>query len=260
MAIKEKASGFFESAITWGGIGVILGAIGAAVSLKILFIIGAIPLACALIRADFFEGLDTWKKIVGDAVLCILLLGVLLVAWKITPKPKEPPTVDDIANAVKKKLDEKQNVQTGAPSAPIESKPTAQPKPATKPKAPLTAHKSATGNETPMHAHLSVSQSYKISTRPDAPVEAEVVVQTDTIFPSLKFVLQCDKPLIDAQPMIGGTATMAQMGVSRGIVQDHPNVVVYSYGSSTPPFGPANPLIIDVWSKGQVTCNQVATF
>jgi len=53
---------------------------------------------------------------------------------------------------------------------------------------------------------------------------------------------------------------MAQTMVSGGVLRDHPNVAAYSYGSSVPPFGPANPLVIDVWSKEPVTCNQAATF
>src|SRR5262249_2192984 len=112
----------------------------------------------------------------------------------------------------------------------------------------------------PTSAHLSLTQSQKISTRPDAAVETEVVIQTDVVFPTLKLVMQCDQPLVDAQPTIGGAGGMVQMAVSSGIVSDHPNVVVYSYGSSIPPFGPANPLVINVWSKQAVACNQVSTF
>jgi len=111
-----------------------------------------------------------------------------------------------------------------------------------------------------MLAHLSATQSEKISTRLDAPFETEVIIQTDKTFPALKLLMQCDKPLLDAHATISQTSGMVQMMVSSGIVRDHPNVVVYSYGSSTPPFGPANPLIIDVWSKKSVTCKQIATF
>ncbi len=111
-----------------------------------------------------------------------------------------------------------------------------------------------------LQAHLSVSQSSLISTRPDAPVATKVVVQTDRDFPALRFVMQCDKPLVDAEYALGGGSGMVQMMVSSGLAKGHPNIYVYSYGSSTPPFGPANPLIIEVWSKEPVTCNQVATF
>lgn len=105
-------------------------------------------------------------------------------------------------------------------------------------------------------AHLTVSQSRKISTRVDAPTQTEVIIQTDKVFPTLKLVLQCDKPLIEAEPVGVGIATM----VGYGVVKEHPNVVVYSYESAVPPFGPAHPVVINVWSKEPVTCNQVATF
>lgn len=107
---------------------------------------------------------------------------------------------------------------------------------------------------------LSITQSSKISTRADAPYETEVVVQTSVTFQSLKFAMACDGPLVDAHPTIGGAGGMVQMVVSSGILTEHPNVFVYSYGSSTPPFSPSNPLIIDVWSKDPVKCAQVATF
>jgi hypothetical protein len=111
----------------------------------------------------------------------------------------------------------------------------------------------------PSNGKLTVSQTSKPSTREDAPFAAEVVVQTTQTFPSLKFLLQCDKPLVDAHPRLGNGG-MVQMMVRSGLAQGHPNIVVYSYGSSVTPFGPANPLVIEVWSKESVICNQAATF
>jgi hypothetical protein len=137
--------------------------------------------------------------------------------------------------------------------------PTAKPRP--KPEQPSTPSSAPPSGPTPtLQAHLIVTQSQKISTRADAPAETEVVVQTDNTFPSLKFVMQCNKLLVDASATIGGTGGTVQMMVSSGVLREHPNVFVYSYGSSTPPFSPSNPLIIDVWSKEPVKCNQVATF
>lgn len=111
----------------------------------------------------------------------------------------------------------------------------------------------------PSKGTLTVTQSSKPSTRADAPYETEVVVQTSQTFTSLKFAMQCDKPIIEGHPMVG-SGGMVQMNVRTGILKDHPNVFVYSYGSSVPPFDPANPLVIDVWSKEPVICNQAATF
>lgn len=134
--------------------------------------------------------------------------------------------------------------------------------PASKPSPPRRQHSGVPKGPLfpPANSTLSVSQSDKVSTRKDAPYEIEVVVQTSATFQSLKFAMQCDKPLADAQPMIGGASGTLQMMVSSGILKEHTNVFVYSYGSSVPPFGPPNPLIIDVWSKEPVKCDQVATF
>src|SRR5258708_25199176 len=104
---------------------------------------------------------------------------------------------------------------------------------------------------------FTISQSSKPSTRADANHETQVVIQTTMKFPTLKFAMQCDKDLIDGH--ISGPGGV-QMSVGWGVVKDHPNIFIYSYGSSIPKFGPANPLIINVWSKEPVVCNQVATF
>ena len=126
--------------------------------------------------------------------------------------------------------------------------------------APSTTGQAPSNTTQSLQAHLSVSQSLLISTRSDAPFATKVVIQTDKEFPSLRFVMQCDKPLVDTEYALGGTSGMAQQMVSSGLAPGRPNTVLYSYGSSTPPFGPANPLIIELWSKEAVTCNQVATF
>ncbi|HYB60927.1 MAG TPA: hypothetical protein VEH50_05555 [Methylomirabilota bacterium] len=149
---------------------------------------------------------------------------------------KEPPTAGEIADAVRQKLGQQQDVPASSPPPSLEkTKPKSKSPP--KPQESKANNGPAIDNQTPIHAHLTVTQSYRISSRPDAPVEAEVVIQTDQTYPSLKLVLQCDKPLVDAQMTLGGTEGVVQMAVSRGLVQGHPNVVLYSYGLSTPPFG-----------------------
>jgi hypothetical protein len=107
---------------------------------------------------------------------------------------------------------------------------------------------------------LSISQTDKPSTRADAPYHIEVVIQTIENFQSLKLALECDQPIVDAGAQIGGATGSVQFMTSFGILAEHPNVYVYSYGSSVPPFGPANPLIIEIWSKTRITCKNVATF
>jgi hypothetical protein len=113
---------------------------------------------------------------------------------------------------------------------------------APKPNKQAPAPTPAPGIAPSMQAHLTVSQSPKISTRPDTPNETEVVVQTDKVFSSLKFAMQCDKPLVDANPSVGGGTGSVQMMVGGGVLRDRPNVVVYSYGSSVPPIWASKPV------------------
>lgn len=262
---------FWDSPWFGIGLGMVIGAYGSLLSVKWLIGVGWLLIAIQMFRHDFFQR-GVWLRIVLNGIACVVLALILIVLWRFTPKPKEPPTADDIATAVQKKLDEpKRDVQINpsTPSVSTSVKPEPKPKPHFKTnqqpaqKTPENLPQNPTTAQPPpvlSQGHLSLSQSSKVSTRSDAPVETEVVVQTDTTFQSLKFVMQCDGPMIDAQPMIGGAEGFSQMGVSRGIVKDHPNVMVYSYNFSAPPFGPANPLVIDVWSDKPITCNQAATF
>jgi hypothetical protein len=103
---------------------------------------------------------------------------------------------------------------------------------------------------------LTISQTDKISTRSDAPYEIEVVIQSTVEFPELKLTFQCDKKLVNVEPMTVGVFMMQQFG----ILQGHPNVYFEGYASATPPFGPANPLIFEVWTKEPAICAQVQSY
>src|SRR5713101_8231862 len=228
-----------------------------AVAIGLLTVLGA-GLAGHLAANKWWHKWFFW----GSGLLIVVLIYFQARSYK------EPPTAEEIAVAVQRKLSETQNINTQqAPSSPpvvAENKvphslPQGRPKKGAAQKPPEMKSTSPAGDESlPQSAHLTVTQSLRTSTRTDAPTETEVVVQTDKVFSSLKFVMQCDKPLVDAHTRIEGAG--AQMAVSSGLVQDHPHIVVYSYGLSAPPFGPANPLVIDVWSKDPVTCNKVTTF
>jgi len=50
------------------------------------------------------------------------------------------------------------------------------------------------------------------------------------------------------------------LGVIRSLAKGHPNIFLYECGSAAPPFGPADPLEINLWSKRVVSCSEVATF
>lgn len=101
---------------------------------------------------------------------------------------------------------------------------------------------------------LAVSQVQGVSTRPDAPVKTDVVVQSSISFPTLQLVLECDKDLVEVKPSLTNTSVRTSMAVRQGIIDGHTNAFMYSYGSSVPQFGPANPLVFSIWSKEPIRC------
>lgn len=107
------------------------------------------------------------------------------------------------------------------------------------------------------YAKLTIAQTPKTSTRADAPYETEVVIQTNGSFPTLKLAIQCDKPITDGDGYV--TGEMMSAG-SQFVLRDHPNIYFFSYSSSAPSFDPAHPVVIDLWSKEPLTCNQAATY
>jgi len=188
---------------------------------------------------------------------------------KIVP----PPTAEENAAAVVA-LQDKHAADNRQPST--SSRPNVQPtKP--HPSHPKTPEVSPDPNssqspptpqaETPVSplsaARLTVSQSPSPdpSTRQDAPVKTRIVVQTDRDFPVLRLAVECDGPLVDGNASTAGVEGMSSMKMtSQGVVSGHPNIFVLTYQSATPPFGPSNPVILNLWSKNPVTCNRASTF
>jgi hypothetical protein len=265
--LREKLWLFGESPFTWGGIGVLVGAVGVAVSLKVLFIVSGIPLAFGIVRAKFFEGCKIRWQILGNVALGVLMAGLLFGLWGLVPKPKEPVSADDIANAVIKK--QKEEVQQSRSTLPAEEqlKPSVvspskrQPSKHTFAQVPQQTIPNVTTQPpsvSPQPAKLTISQKSQVSSRQDAPYKTDVVVQTTTEFPSLKMLVQCDKPLVDGSAGIGAGGVM--MVTSQGVLKDHPNVFIFTYQSAAPPFGPASPITISLWSKEPIQCNEAATF
>ncbi len=207
-----------------------------------------------------------------------LLAGIaMLVLWEIIPKPKEPvtpPSVDEIAKGVAtelkrqtKEVGVKPNEQAALQQAPAPEKIPAG-RQSRKPTPPIEQNKLPTPREPikrepnkgkgqtipdqghAMQATLTVSTKQEISTRADAPIETTVVIQTTKEFPTLKLLLKCDHNITYSEPQTSGIATMFGYGVPR----DHPNVFVLQYGSQNPPFSPANPLVIKLWSAEAMKC------
>lgn len=93
-----------ESPIAWGGVGVLFGAIASLISLKYLFVATGIVLGVALIRINFFERLWVLWRVAGNVVLCCIVAVGLMGLWRVIPKPKEPPTLDQIVDAFSQKF------------------------------------------------------------------------------------------------------------------------------------------------------------
>ena len=186
------------------------------------------------------------------------LLTLILIYFQAR-SVKDPPSADEIAKAVKKELDKKEPVNitpTPTPVAMVKATPTPTPKVSPTASPPRSPEEDKAQAALP-NAVLSLTQKPLISTRPDAPIETEVTLQTAEEMPSLNLILQCDQALVDANASTvrGG----AKFNVRWGIPVEHPNVFVYSYGGAMPPFGPSNPLIVNVWTKEAVKC-QAATY
>src|ERR1700685_2817244 len=101
----KKLSTFWSSTPLWGGIGVLVGAIASQLSLKLLFVAVWGVFLFEFIRVGFFPG--KVRKIVGNLLMGFALGIMFLSLYKLSPKPKEPPTLDQQADAVVDKAGKK---------------------------------------------------------------------------------------------------------------------------------------------------------
>jgi hypothetical protein len=91
-----------ESPITWGGIGLLIGAIAAVApvpALRYLFGLTWVIFVCALIRHNLFTRFPPILQVVGNGVLSVMIAGGLIGLFRVLPKPKEFPTATEIAAA-----------------------------------------------------------------------------------------------------------------------------------------------------------------
>jgi len=95
---KKKLADIWNSTPVWGAIGVLIGAIIGQLSRKLLFVGAWIVLWIEIIRGGFFDRFIS--KVVGNAVLGLLLAALILEVWRISPQPKEPPTLDQEITAL----------------------------------------------------------------------------------------------------------------------------------------------------------------
>jgi len=253
--LREKWWSFTEHPLAGLGAGIMLGAVATVLPLGWVFVIAGIPIAIAIFRARFFESASVSLRLLGNLLLCGLLAVVLFAVSKIVPHPREPPSAEEIAQAVKKEMEKKEPVNTGTPAAEFTPAPTATPSRNATPEPAATL---PVAKATPfLKAVLTTTQKSLVSTRADAPIETEVTIQTTQEMLALKLIMKCDRTLTDVtiNDIRGGMRT----GIRSGIVPEQPSIYLYSYETAAPPFGPSNPLIFNVWSKDAITCS-AATF
>jgi hypothetical protein len=121
---SEKIWHFVESPILWGGLGLLGGAIIVlipVVGLKYIFGLAWVLFVITQLREKFWYGSRWPCRIVGNVFLAGFFAALLVSSWHYIPKPKEPPTPDEIADAYFRKY--------GQPKTSESSQPTIQPQP-----------------------------------------------------------------------------------------------------------------------------------
>jgi hypothetical protein len=94
---RNSLSTFWGSTPVWGAIGVLIGAIAAQISLKLLFVAAWAVLFMEFIRAGFFR--SPLFKLLGNAIVGLLLAFAFTQLWRVTPRSPESPTLDQQLDA-----------------------------------------------------------------------------------------------------------------------------------------------------------------
>lgn len=90
--IRSKIGTFWGSTPFWAVIGMVIGAIAAQISLKSLFFAAWLITLAEFVRVGFFENKN--KRVVGGVIAAIVFAFMFYSGWKITPKPHDPPSID----------------------------------------------------------------------------------------------------------------------------------------------------------------------
>lgn len=96
LSIPGKLWSFAESPITWGAIGVLVGAVGPFIPSKWAFLVTFLFLAVALLKANFFEERALPKRVFGNLALICLMAALLGEVSHLLPKPQEPLTSEQV--------------------------------------------------------------------------------------------------------------------------------------------------------------------
>lgn len=102
VTLRTRLSGFWGSTPVWGGIGILVGAIASQVSLKLLFAAVWGIFLFEFVRVGFFA--RRFGRVVGNFVTGVILALGFIALWRITPKPKDPATLDQQMDALAHKF------------------------------------------------------------------------------------------------------------------------------------------------------------
>jgi hypothetical protein len=104
IAFRERLLRFAESAVLWGALGLLGGAIIPLVALKWVFAATWLLLTFAVIKERFFHKRKWVWKITGTLLVSFLMGIGFAAAWRYIPKPKAPPPLKETATLTAKKI------------------------------------------------------------------------------------------------------------------------------------------------------------
>jgi hypothetical protein len=94
---KSRLGELFRSTPVWGAIGVLFGAIASQISIKLIFFFVGLTLWIEICKA-----IEVRRRVLGALTSGAMVTVAFFLLWKVTPKPKEPPTLDQIMTAAVK--------------------------------------------------------------------------------------------------------------------------------------------------------------
>jgi hypothetical protein len=113
-SLREKMVSFWGSTPIWGAIGVLIGEMVSQLSIRLLFFAVWAVVFVEFVRVGFFE--RRLFKALGNIAVGLTLALVFFQLWKLSPKPKEPPTVDQYVEAFARKFPWLSNPPQSTPS------------------------------------------------------------------------------------------------------------------------------------------------
>jgi len=95
---RQKLGRYWTSTPVWGAITMLAALLVSKVSIALVYLLVGAALVAEFVRVRFF----TRWRIAGNCAGAVVIGAALFVVWKISPKPKEPPTLDQEISALAK--------------------------------------------------------------------------------------------------------------------------------------------------------------